>query len=125
MYPYHRSSVPRFPCFTCNLTCLILWNHLCSVILVVHGQFLIFFSFQISRLLATVFLLFSASGQSFLAVYCSDSLSSCHWAAFFHQASIGAHFHSQYSSANKGKHNSFNPMNCEVYLSLSLKIELF
>lgn len=63
---------------------------------------------QVSRLLAAIFLV-SISAESISLPLCTGkALSASHWAAYFHQASVGTYMHHQYLSSMKGKLKSGN-----------------
>ncbi|KAG9458960.1 hypothetical protein H6P81_003468 [Aristolochia fimbriata] len=65
---------------------------------------------KVARLLAAIFVLFTVTGNSSLPVHCGKSLSSVHWAAYFHQASVGTYLSQHYLSSTsvklKGAHFS-------------------
>ncbi|XP_043718262.1 separase-like isoform X1 [Telopea speciosissima] len=58
---------------------------------------------KVSRLLAAIFLLSTSSGFCSLPVCIGDTLSVSHWAAYFHQASLGTHLNHQFFSTKSGK----------------------
>ncbi|KAG0486804.1 hypothetical protein HPP92_008899 [Vanilla planifolia] len=64
------------------------------------------------ELLASLILISSIDGSIPLPLCLQKSLSLSHWAAFFHQASVGAVVHSQYHSFMTDKDSSFKT--CEV-----------
>ncbi|XP_010908769.2 separase isoform X2 [Elaeis guineensis] len=53
---------------------------------------------KVSRLLSSLFLLSTLDGSITLPLHSEKSLSLNHWAAYFHQASIGTYMHCQYLS---------------------------
>lgn len=73
---------------------------------------------QVSRLLAAVYVL-STSVKSF-ALPSSKVISERHWASFFHQASIGAHFNLQLFSTLMKHRNDLNLLDSEVYFSVQV-----
>ncbi|KAG0485033.1 hypothetical protein HPP92_009112 [Vanilla planifolia] len=72
---------------------------------------------KVSELLASLILISSIDGSIPLPLCLQKSLSLSHWAAFFHQASVGAVVHSQYHSFMTDKDSSFKT--CEVSESKS------
>ncbi|XP_042511471.1 separase isoform X2 [Macadamia integrifolia] len=58
---------------------------------------------KVSRLLAAIFLLSTSPGFGSLPICISDTLSVSHWAAYFHQASLGTHLNHQFFSSKSGK----------------------
>lgn len=63
---------------------------------------------QVSRLLSTIFVV-SVSAESISLPLCTGkALSASHWAAYFHQASVGSYMHYQYLSSMKGNNESGN-----------------
>lgn len=63
---------------------------------------------QVSRLLSTIFVV-SVSAESISLPLCTGkALSASHWAAYFHQASVGSYMHYQYLSSVKGNNESGN-----------------
>lgn len=73
---------------------------------------------QVSRLLAAVYVL-STSVKTF-ALPSSKVISESHWASFFHQASIGAHFNLQLFSTLMKHQNGLNLLDSEVYFSVEV-----
>ncbi|XP_010245919.1 PREDICTED: separase isoform X3 [Nelumbo nucifera] len=69
---------------------------------------------KVSRLLAAIFLL-STSGGLFYFPFCSGkSLSRSHWAAYFHQASLGTHLNYLFFSSMSAKLKGQNFVNSQV-----------
>ncbi|CAN6476418.1 unnamed protein product [Victoria cruziana] len=74
---------------------------------------------KVSRLLAVIHLISMPGGSFPLPVDTSSCLSLIHWAAYFHQASIGSYVHHQNFVALNKKQEQVVSSNLEVYASLS------
>ncbi|XP_068651534.1 separase [Aristolochia californica] len=58
---------------------------------------------KVARLLAALFFLLTVTENSSLPMHCGKSLSSVHWAAYFHQASVGTYISQHYLSSTSVK----------------------
>ncbi|KAJ4962506.1 hypothetical protein NE237_022445 [Protea cynaroides] len=58
---------------------------------------------KISRLLAAIFLLSTSAEFCSMPICIGDTLSVSHWAAYFHQASLGTYLNHQFFSSKSGK----------------------
>ncbi|KAF6164599.1 hypothetical protein GIB67_032827 [Kingdonia uniflora] len=67
---------------------------------------------KVSKLLAAIFLLPTSGGPSF-SIFRGKTLSTLHWASFFHQASIGVFFNSQIFSNPSDQLKAYNSMDFE------------
>lgn len=63
--------------------------------------FLFPFMVQVSRLLSSICLLTTLDGSISLPLQTENSISLNHWAAYFHQVSVGTYLHCQYYSRDK------------------------
>ncbi|KAF9612494.1 hypothetical protein IFM89_000416 [Coptis chinensis] len=77
---------------------------------------------KVSKLLATVFLLSTSTERFHLPLYPGNTLCGCHWAAFFHQASLGTYFNQQLCDPNVLK--LVKPVDFEVCLHLIFQMSL-
>ncbi|XP_058089660.1 separase [Magnolia sinica] len=74
---------------------------------------------KVSRLLATIFLLSTLCESFSLPLYTGKALSANHWAAYFHQASLGTYLHHQYLFGTRSKSKAFKSMAAEVSCGVS------
>ncbi|KAG9457276.1 hypothetical protein H6P81_001784 [Aristolochia fimbriata] len=72
---------------------------------------------KVARLLAAVFVLFTVTGNSSLPVHCGKSLSSVHFAAYFHQASVGTYLNQHYLSRTSVNHKEAHFAGSEDHVS--------
>ena len=70
---------------------------------------------QVSKLLASILLLSTVDGPITEPFFSESSLSTSHWAAYFHQASLGTYLPCQYLACLKDK--AFFPKVSEVYIA--------
>ncbi|OVA03751.1 Peptidase C50 [Macleaya cordata] len=80
---------------------------------------------KVSRLLAVIFLLSTSGGPLCLPHFSDKVLSVSHWAAYFHQASVGTYLNHQFLSNPSGQLRTCNLKDFEVCLPSLLTCSLF
>ena len=75
---------------------------------------------QVSRLLAAIYVLSASSEPFSLPPSSCKALSECHWASYFHHASLGTHLNHQFFSNMAGKLKAQNLLNVEVSMHTNL-----
>ncbi|KAJ8471851.1 hypothetical protein OPV22_026194 [Ensete ventricosum] len=94
------SENPRFPCCSLSkiqMSTVLRW--LLRAFILCQESPLLFQ--KVSRLLSSIFLLTTLDSSISLPLQTENSISLNHWAAYFHQVSVGTYLHCQYYSRNK------------------------
>ncbi|CAL9041755.1 unnamed protein product [Musa banksii] len=94
------SEHPRIPCCSLSkiqMSTVLRW--LLRAFILCQESPLLFQ--KVSRLLSSIFLLTTLDGSISLPLQTENSISLNHWAAYFHQVSVGTYLHCQYYSRDK------------------------